>query len=140
MLCLVLSVYFKQKPAYDMRISDWSSDVFSSGLRLSRAGPLAARSGAAARLGDGRNSRFLRSLSVPVLCRTGAALRPADDPGPGYRGGGIDPASGGDAAHARPAADDRGAVLPRLRLLRKPPASARSEEHTSELQSLMRTS
>src|SRR3546814_6465670 len=93
--------------------------------RRSRAGPLAARSGAAARLGDGRNSRFLRSLSVPVLCRTGAALRPADDPGPGYRGGGTDPASGGDAAHARPAADDRGAVLPRLRLLRKPPAPAR---------------
>src|SRR3546814_2130094 len=25
--------FFKQKPAYEMRISDWSSDVFSSDLR-----------------------------------------------------------------------------------------------------------
>src|SRR3546814_10782685 len=31
--------YFNQKTAYEMRISDWSSDVFSSDLRLrARAG------------------------------------------------------------------------------------------------------
>src|SRR3546814_10706723 len=27
-------VFFKQKPAYEMRISDWSSDVCSSDLKL----------------------------------------------------------------------------------------------------------
>src|SRR3546814_3613102 len=29
--------FFKQKTAYEMRISDWSSDVCSSDLRLARA-------------------------------------------------------------------------------------------------------
>src|SRR3546814_4073933 len=38
-LCFVLVIrlcifFFKQKTAYDMRISDWSSDVCSSDLRL----------------------------------------------------------------------------------------------------------
>src|SRR3546814_18817568 len=66
-----------------------------------------------------------RSTRTDTLFPYTPLFRSADDPGPGYRGGGTDPASGGDAAHARPAADDRGAVLPRLRLLRKPPAPAR---------------
>src|SRR3546814_5418036 len=30
--------FFKQKTAYEMRISDWSSDVCSSDLRLRRTG------------------------------------------------------------------------------------------------------
>src|SRR3546814_10211021 len=29
----ILCCFFKQKTAYDMRISDWSSDVFSSELK-----------------------------------------------------------------------------------------------------------
>src|SRR3546814_6509783 len=32
-LCGVLVFFFKQKTAYEMRISDWSSDVCSSDLR-----------------------------------------------------------------------------------------------------------
>src|SRR3546814_5391319 len=39
--CCVLCV-FKQKTAYEVRISDWSSDVCSSDLRVV-AGPLAAQ-------------------------------------------------------------------------------------------------
>src|SRR3546814_3665698 len=35
MVCLVF--FFKQKTAYEMRISDWSSDVCSSDLNSSRA-------------------------------------------------------------------------------------------------------
>src|SRR3546814_6884136 len=31
-VCCVLFFFFKQKPAYEMRISDWSSDVCSSDL------------------------------------------------------------------------------------------------------------
>src|SRR3546814_10539290 len=31
-MCLVLFFFFKQKTAYEMRISDWSSDVCSSDL------------------------------------------------------------------------------------------------------------
>src|SRR3546814_1970556 len=34
MLCLLSFFFFKQKTAYEMRISDWSSDVCSSDLDL----------------------------------------------------------------------------------------------------------
>src|SRR3546814_6320081 len=34
MLALVFFFFFKQKTAYEMRISDWSSDVCSSDLRV----------------------------------------------------------------------------------------------------------
>src|SRR3546814_9595580 len=37
-LCFLLFFFFKQKTAYEMRISDWSSDVCSSDLII-RAGP-----------------------------------------------------------------------------------------------------
>src|SRR3546814_8660922 len=42
--CMLL-LFFKQKTAYEMRISDWSSDVCSSDLPISAGGrmPLAAR-------------------------------------------------------------------------------------------------
>src|SRR3546814_5023250 len=35
-LCMVSSFFFKQKTAYEMRISDWSSDVCSSDLIVKR--------------------------------------------------------------------------------------------------------
>src|SRR3546814_8917861 len=37
MLYLMLFFFFKQKTAYEMRISDWSSDVCSSDLLASRS-------------------------------------------------------------------------------------------------------
>src|SRR3546814_2132196 len=38
--CFIFSVFFfKQKTAYEMRISDWSSDVCSSDLRIKAAHP-----------------------------------------------------------------------------------------------------
>src|SRR3546814_19742296 len=50
MVAVLLFFFFKQKTAYEMRISDWSSDVCSSDLRADRAdagqGP-ACRHGAA---------------------------------------------------------------------------------------------
>src|SRR3546814_4936908 len=36
MVCIVLIFFFKQKTAYEMRISDWSSDVCSSDLSGAR--------------------------------------------------------------------------------------------------------
>src|SRR3546814_3250377 len=36
-LCIFLFFFFKQKTAYEMRISDWSSDVCSSDLVVLRA-------------------------------------------------------------------------------------------------------
>src|SRR3546814_4112712 len=41
-LVYVLFFFFKQKTAYEMRISDWSSDVCSSDLQPSEAGSHAA--------------------------------------------------------------------------------------------------
>src|SRR3546814_8995677 len=35
-LCIYVFFFFKQKTAYEMRISDWSSDVCSSDLRARR--------------------------------------------------------------------------------------------------------
>src|SRR3546814_9000355 len=90
---LLFFFFFKQKTAYEMRISDWSSDVCSSdldpaGRRLRRAGERRARAGDAAR------RRRVRRTPVRRDVRGQAGL-----------------------ARAR-----------------------RSEEHTSELQSLMRIS
>src|SRR3546814_8993115 len=41
MSCIVccLFFFFKQKTAYEMRISDWSSDVCSSDLRIAKPRP-----------------------------------------------------------------------------------------------------
>src|SRR3546814_6693717 len=37
-ICVLVRIFFfKQKTAYEMRISDWSSDVCSSDLRLAQA-------------------------------------------------------------------------------------------------------
>src|SRR3546814_16862838 len=47
---LTFVFFFKQKTAYEMRISDWSSDVCSSDLSLPRA-PVAGAAGAAAGAG-----------------------------------------------------------------------------------------
>src|SRR3546814_10291695 len=55
---LLIVVFFKQKTAYEVRISDWSSDVFSSDLRdrsdPSRHGGLAAATAGRAAGGGGR--------------------------------------------------------------------------------------
>src|SRR3546814_5449889 len=40
LVCLILFFFFKQKTAYEMRISDWSSDVCSSDL-AGEAAPIA---------------------------------------------------------------------------------------------------
>src|SRR3546814_7798361 len=105
--------FFKQKTAYEMRISDWSSDVCSSDLGdiAPDRGPRAADRGARRyrpplcepqrRGGDRRPARHL------------CATRPARRDGVGA--GRSDWGAGGGPA-------------------------GRSEEHTSEIQSLMRIS
>src|SRR3546814_472476 len=146
--------FFKQKTAYEMRISDWSSDVCSSDLN----GRLAGRSARArGRLGQsGRHTGLCH-----LLARTRRERRP--DRGVPYAPRGLDrrprPArrtSRCDHArrhrlHPHPPRPARRRGRPR-RLLRgeaaravglngaRRPASVRSEEHTSELQSLMRIS
>src|SRR3546814_10104508 len=126
--------FFKQKTAYEMRISDWSSDVCSSdlvgdeeGLRLGFGNPLRHGHG----LGRGRRLVEQRGVGdleagevdhhlLEVQQHLEAALADLRLIG---RVGGV-PA--GILQHA--ALDDAGQD------------GARSEEHTSELQSLMRNS
>src|SRR3546814_1295963 len=116
-LCCVF-FFFKQKTAYEMRISDWSSDVCSSDLH------------------DGAEQAVV-------------AQAVEADAGEELEGQAIGPELG----HARPlhgADQDQlaGAGLPQranrpLALAHADPqvlAAGRSEEHTSELQSLMRIS
>src|SRR3546814_8463724 len=111
----VVVFFFKQKTAYEMRISDWSSDVCSSDLPgRGRGGVLVERVEMMAveddvevggeRLVDHRLDPVQEGRVDRVGCRLATAVHPA------HRD-----ADGGEA---------RG----------------RSEEHTSELQSLMRLS
>src|SRR3546814_6402701 len=110
-LCLSLYIlcffFFKQKTAYEMRISDWSSDVCSSDLGQSYDSD------------RGRPPRPARPLAAPHLVHPPSGPAKMSGPVVGEEGNaGCILAAGGAFA-----------VL-----------FGRSEEHTSELQSLMRIS
>src|SRR3546814_4345294 len=101
-MCVIVVFFFKQKTAYEMRISDWSSDVCSSDLCRGAARDLS-------------RSPDRRDLAL-------------------HRGAGCIFAPG--RAACRSQAPLAGSAT-KLRIGR---LSKRSEEHTSELQSLMRIS
>src|SRR3546814_9402587 len=122
--------FFKQKTAYEVRISDWSSDVCSSDLILGSGRAFRNR------LHDGSGTRIHAATGrpalghAPKLCKTALALY---------------------CARALPRHVQPGSVLARYtqrsRTRQCPPcarglspARRRSEEHTSELQSLTRNS
>src|SRR3546814_7503659 len=113
--------FFKQKTAYELRISDWSSDVCSSDLVDPIAGPEIGKVGVS-----------LSNLSEMELLFDGIDL------------GGISTSFtiNGTAAIIYAmyvaCADKQG--VPRDRLTGTIQNDIRSEEHTSELQSLMRIS
>src|SRR3546814_7922953 len=101
--------FFKQKTAYEMRISDWSSDVCSSDLR----GPTAT-------------VNYVAAVMAPAGINIATGIAPrwqsfnviiSNVPGP------------------KRTLHWNGARLDGMY-----PVSVRSEEHTSELQSLMRIS
>src|SRR3546814_4440984 len=123
--------FFKQKTAYELRISDWSSDVCSSDLCCSapwRSGEQTLRSQPACDNGQPKRWRPFqrwptcapRRRSQSASGRTGSSLQPA------------------------PIATTRRHFGPTWSrntiLLIHMTGSTRSEEHTSELQSLMRIS
>src|SRR3546814_4235164 len=96
--------FFKQKTAYEMRISDWSSDVCSSDLGLHRRN-IAAQ-------GEDQHRQAPSPAGQSVRRGWGDRQKP------------------------------RGSLLPASARSRRRGRSrpVRSEEHTSELQSLMRIS
>src|SRR3546814_1154226 len=77
MLLMVLVFFFKQKTAYEMRISDWSSDVCSSDLRRScchgaarrRRRPGHRRAAGTAWQQYERDSCCCEALSLPAAAR-----------------------------------------------------------------------
>src|SRR3546814_2051150 len=130
---LYVFFFFKQKTAYEVRISDWSSDVCSSDLDQ----PIAARP-----RGVGRFFEESRS-DGPRRSAAHRSARPARSPGARSRA----VRRGTHGARYRAQLRDRRPDAARhLRLSRRTLRSrdhardGRSEEHTSELQSLMRIS
>src|SRR3546814_1976087 len=104
--------FFKQKTAYEMRISDWSSDVCSSDLEGHRAQAVADHMDALVACDLANRPDCLRMIvERAVVHRPAMRAEIVDVP----------------VAHAEIEGEDVGEDL-------------RSEEHTSELQSLMRIS
>src|SRR3546814_9033665 len=122
--------------AYEVRISDWSSDVCSSALLAPYRGKRDGRCRRGHKPGRWMGEGRLGALAVRVAARSGSAVSaqlsvrwPAAVPG-------------SPAAALRPPAS-AGQALPwpaRVSGGLARAMSPRSEEHTSELQSLMRIS
>src|SRR3546814_6702252 len=119
-----LLFFFKQKTAYEMRISDWSSDVCSSDLHHHRVA--AGLGGAGAAQGVRRHrGRIVPGAEVgsrPWWTSTIRSCAPRSTPVTRPSGPSSPPSVVGRCRWSTPL------------------ASSRSEEHTSELQSLMRIS
>src|SRR3546814_1455695 len=111
--CMLFLFFFKQKTAYEMRISDWSADVCSSDLdvrdRLERLDDAAIVGGM-----DNRAGRMADEIEQPDRRALAVEFGKIAEHPPAQRDAGKGPACGG--------------------------VDSRSEEHTSELQSLMRIS
>src|SRR3546814_8902914 len=127
---MVFFFFFKQKTAYEMRISDWSSDVCSSDLdgnfAARRLGQARAVRVAAGELDDraaGEAGHRQLGARVGPDRRVGLQLEPCD-----HRARIV-----GRQLQALDGADRNDVVLHAA-------AVGRSEEHTSELKSLMRIS
>src|SRR3546814_7955502 len=125
-VCFVF-FFFKQKTAYEMRISDWSSDVCSSDLLLDQFQPSAA-----VFVDDLAEHHASVAEIAPEVFRLHMVAEPR-------LARHVPPAP---AAHAR---IDRWAdalpwIMEPLQLQPMAAERGRSEEHTSELQSLMRIS
>src|SRR3546814_7060863 len=138
--------FFKQKTAYEMRISDGSSDVCSSDL--GHAGDAAA--GRAERLAGG-GVGFLNPSDAVIVEAEGIGIVESDARCGGDRDVGAAGRIGGDFGHGRSLvghrivgapfrAADQGKRHRARQELVFHEDSPRSEEHTSELQSLMRIS
>src|SRR3546814_2099609 len=129
MVHLLLFCFFKQKTAYEMRISDWSSDVCSSDLRTRHRRALQRR-------GKDQRRGVLRQRRLGAAAvRQGARPPRQSDDGQGQ-------GHGGALVQGRRARTSYDLSFQPVRKIHHTASrhSTRSEEHTSELQSLMRIS
>src|SRR3546814_2034481 len=114
---LIIFFFFKQKTAYEMRISDWSSDVCSSDLALARRTP-GWPSGMANSMDERTFACQKPNVHGCVEKNTSPLLYPCS------------------LALIR----GKSALASQIHPLARGDGVDRSEEHTSELQSLMRIS
>src|SRR3546814_2613716 len=137
--------FFKKKTAYEMRISDWSSDVCSSDLALLWADATSAADRQLAYTSPGRRAVFEARLALKRKSPDAALkMQAAEATGASDAGFIADKAMWMRATGNSWGARD---LLARRAVLAFRPsdpeewyeALLRSEEHTSELQSLMRT-
>src|SRR3546814_9624657 len=119
---VVCFLFFKQKTAYEMRISDWSSDVCSSDLQAVLA--RIAREDVAETRRDDAADTEVGERPHRMFARRAAAEIAIGDQNPRI-------------ATGRPVEDE---ILAFASLFVEAQFAKRSEEHTSELQSLMRIS
>src|SRR3546814_5855070 len=139
-MCHVVVFFFKQKTAYEMRISDWSSDVCSSDLVLNAGGSVTNQTHTAITGGNGGNGGLGKDVAgglggdggTGILLSAGGSVT---------NQGGITGGAGGTGGTSilgstgNPGAGGAGIVGKNLTII-----NSRSEEHTSELQSLMPSS
>src|SRR3546814_5605091 len=138
--------FFKQKTAYEMRISDWSSDVCSSDLIRVRPGvveyelPVRVVLEVAGCGGDEAVAVPQRQMAcrpAPLFADAVVAFEAIEEGGGDERSAAVVervPSGGGHIGQVFDDADVSQRNCPPIVKV-----SARSEEHTSEPQSLMRT-
>src|SRR3546814_11679181 len=82
--CIFIVFFFKQKPAYEMRISDWSSDVCSSDLSplllVRRNTPLSIPQSGAMSNWSSKSPYDLSVISIPPLPDPGGSCSPVSTP------------------------------------------------------------
>src|SRR3546814_5086324 len=105
----IVIFFFKQKTAYEMRISDWSSDVCSSDLRSRRITPVTGTP----------RGKAATSKNSPAGSGCACDISPPWPPTLSLSSSAITEPLSAQSRNCKP---------------------RRSEEHTSELQSLIRTS
>src|SRR3546814_2023425 len=135
MLCCFF--FFKQKTAYEMRISDWSSDVCSSDLPKYRQGisRFTSSSFSLVTVASGSTIKRRRYLLSHIRFLSGLALVALAVGMPASASVDSSPKPGG-VYRLKPGLY----VQKDVACAHAPNAAIRSEEHPSELQSLMRIS
>src|SRR3546814_5809397 len=131
--------FFKQKTAYEMRISDWSSDVCSSDLEAEHLQRIRQQGGPVHRSRVGERGRRHCSSSRRRFFREETGRNPAGIRATASRClylARIDRGLSFDHVGSPPLSGIGEGILRKGRR----PRFRRSEEHTSELQSLMRIS
>src|SRR3546814_4365159 len=144
---LLFFFFFKQKTAYEMRISDWSSDVCAADLTADggpRKSPISWCSASPAK------RVLFRLASLPLTTLSTAGKRGLSASPPGRSGSGSRPAMLSRWTCRTKVSMRSRCLSSAWRLIRQRQRSglrqrrrlhlSRSEEHTSELQSLMRIS